>query len=571
MTTMVNISMIMHDLYMTMKKTFSIITFMMLYVCAMAQSGVDLLFKCRTVNGQWVKVDSITVENLSVGWTETLFYPDTQYRLNVSVGVQDVGTKDFASLHTISNPFSGSTVINLYMPEPGNVQVKITDVSGRAVITVSKLSLQAGLNPFRVMLRAPGTYLLTACVNGNTLSAKLVNTGNGGKDEIELDGVSVETQHFSSPQIPKSDKGFSTHAFQLGDLMRYVAYANGVPSGDVTQGQSQDETITLVFNALLPTVTTDVVRDIADTMATCGGYVVSDGEATVTVRGVCWSTTSNPTVNDSHTTDGTGIGSFVSSITGLAVDTGYFVRAYATNSAGTGYGENVWFVTRRDGFPCPGTPTVMDYDSNVYNTVKIGNQCWMKENLRTTHYSNGDSITVDSNSHYYDYSTSGFALAERGYLYNWFAVMNGGEGSYIPNFVQGICPIGWHVPSDQEWEWLENYVGGQSQYVCGSNSAYIGKALADTAGWSSSPTACTPGNNPTTNNTTGFSAFPAGWWTVNHGFMLSGAKAYFWSSTDYYVNYANYAWCRGISNMGKDTLRALYKIDYGLSVRCLRD
>ena len=111
------------------------------------------------------------------------------------------------------------------------------------------------------------------------------------------------------------------------------------------------ETISVVNPATAPTVTTATISDIDKTTATGGGNVTADGGATVTARGICWSTSQNPTISGSHTTDGTGTGSFTSAMTGLTANTTYYVRAYATNSAGTAYGEEVSFTTLPDGIP----------------------------------------------------------------------------------------------------------------------------------------------------------------------------------------------------------------------------
>jgi hypothetical protein len=95
---------------------------------------------------------------------------------------------------------------------------------------------------------------------------------------------------------------------------------------------------------VMPTVTTAEVTNITQSGATCGGEVTFDGNAGVT-RGVCWSATENPTIADNHTTDGSGEGAFTSTITGLAPTVKYYVRAYATNSAGTAYGIQREFTT----------------------------------------------------------------------------------------------------------------------------------------------------------------------------------------------------------------------------------
>ena len=132
------------------------------------------------------------------------------------------------------------------------------------------------------------------------------------------------------------------------------------------------QTISVANPAVAPTVTTTAISNIDKTTATGGGNVTADGGATVTARGICWSTTQNPTISGSHTTDGTGTGSFTSAMTGLTANTTYYVRAYATNSAGTAYGEEVSFTTLPDGIPG-------DVDGNgilnMYDAVLILRHC----------------------------------------------------------------------------------------------------------------------------------------------------------------------------------------------------
>ena len=319
-----------------------------------------------------------------------------------------------------------------------------------------------------------------------------------------------------------------------------------------------------------PTVTTNSVSDITAIAATCGGNVTNAGSTSVTQRGVCWSTSQNPTVNNSHTTNGGGTGSFTSSITGLSANTTYYVRAYATNAAGTAYGEQRSFTTTTP-FTCGST--VYDYDNNPYNTEQIGQQCWMKENLRTTHYADGTSIlhgsTISTTTAYYYYPNNSNAnVSTYGLLYNWKAVMrNTSSSSSNPSGVQGICPNGWHVPSDAEWTQLTNFVSGQNAYLCSNNTEYIAKALASTTGWNISSNTCAVGNIQSSNNATGFGAMPAGYYLSN-GYPNFGNDAYFWSATE--ASSGN-AWIRYLDyNDATVYRRSRYKY-YGYSVRCLRD
>ncbi|MDD4395517.1 MAG: FISUMP domain-containing protein, partial [Bacteroidales bacterium] len=147
----------------------------------------------------------------------------------------------------------------------------------------------------------------------------------------------------------------------------------------------------------MPIVTTAEVTNIGRNTAICGGNVVIEGESYISARGVCWSTAHNPTIADSKTIDGRGTGSFTSTLTGLNADTTYYVRAYATSEEGTAYGAEISFATS---FSCTHGATVTDVDNNTYNTVQIGTQCWMKENLRTTRYADNTPIEMGITNRY---------------------------------------------------------------------------------------------------------------------------------------------------------------------------
>ena len=223
-----------------------------------------------------------------------------------------------------------------------------------------------------------------------------------------------------------------------------------------------------------------------------------------------------------------------------------------------------------DGFACPGTPTVADVDGNVYNTIMVGGQCWMKENLRTRYYADYTALAQgevlsDSVPYYYLPSVEETELPLYGVLYNWSAVMGSQPSSAsVPSNVQGICPDGWHVPSQAEWMALNHYVGSQSEYRCGSSANSIGKALAGTYGWRPSSSACDTGDTTTVHNATGFSALPAGRYPNNS----TGVTATFWSSTESsesqavmrYLHYTTPNFSKGDLNKSS-----------AASVRCVKD
>jgi len=298
-----------------------------------------------------------------------------------------------------------------------------------------------------------------------------------------------------------------------------------------------------------PALTTSAISNISQTTtANCGGNITSDGGSTVTARGVCWSISQNPTIADSKSSNGTGTGTFTSNITNLTDSTTYYVRAYATNSNGTGYGSNVSFTTLQGS-----GNTVTDIEGNVYNTVTIGTQVWMIENLKTTKYRNSDTIAnVTGNSAWASTSTGAYCNYNNnvnssityGRLYNWYAV----------NDNRNIAPVGWHVPTDSDWTTLTTYLGGEG--VAGGKLKESG-----TTHWQSPNTGAT--------NETGFTALPGGDRLFSTGvFYDKGVYGFYWSST---TKDASTAWVRALDYGYSNVSRSNNAKSNGFSVRCIKD
>jgi uncharacterized protein (TIGR02145 family) len=333
----------------------------------------------------------------------------------------------------------------------------------------------------------------------------------------------------------------------------------------------------MLNNLTAPTITTSEATNISKTSATVGGNLISAGTTTVNERGVCYSTTNHePTVDDTKVVaTGTGTGAFTSSLSGLTQATTYYVRAYVkTDEPNTYYGEAVTFTTSG---ACNGVTTISDIDGNTYNTIGIGDQCWMKENLRTKKFADGTVIPSGGSSHsttapyWYNPDNNATYAETYGLLYNWSAVMNGASSSSAnPSGVQGICPDGWHVPSNAEWTQMVNYVSGQSEFICDGNSSNIGKALAATTGWDTYGGSCNVSNTDmATNNKTGFSALPAGM-SAFGSYTGLGTFADFWTATQASSIYSIYSRTL-LYNRTDVKTTSDNASDYGSSVRCVRD
>ncbi|MBW6497764.1 MAG: fibrobacter succinogenes major paralogous domain-containing protein [Bacteroidales bacterium] len=326
-------------------------------------------------------------------------------------------------------------------------------------------------------------------------------------------------------------------------------------------------------NITVPVILTTDVTSITQITAISGGNISADGGATVTARGVCWDTAENPTINDDKTEDGTGVGSFTSNISGLEPNTTYYLRAYATNSEGTSYGQQEEFTTEESGQPGEG---VTDIDGNFYPSVIIGNQMWMAENLKTTKYQNGTPIEYPgvNNTAWQNNTTGAYAWYNNeidwknsyGALYNWHAVNNS----------NGLCPAGWHVPSDAEWTELVNYAVAQGYP---NNDEENGAANAlKSCRQVSSPLGgdCATSNHPRWESSSphygtdkfGFSALPGGFRAATGYYLGIGAHGYWWSSTEFSTTEA---WYRAMPLNYGNVIRSIYNNEEGYSVRCVRD
>jgi uncharacterized protein (TIGR02145 family) len=304
----------------------------------------------------------------------------------------------------------------------------------------------------------------------------------------------------------------------------------------------------------IPMVSTAIITVIGQTTATGGGHVTDDGGSEVTARGVCWSTSQNPTIADSHTSDGTGTGVFVSNLTGLTPNTQYFVKAYATNSVGTAYGDEVSFTTPHQ--PCPGIPTVT-YEDQTYNTIQIGDQCWLKENLNVGTMIDG-VIEQTNNSlvEKYCYNNDPANCSIYGGLYQWDEMM---QYTSLQG-TQGICPEGWHISTDGDWCIITQFIDATVECDAnGFSGTDVGIKMKSTYGWDS-------GGNGT--DSFAFTSLPSGFFSNTLGFSGLGLYCYFWTSS---LEYDLYAWARSFIADDGGVNRDYNIRTPGISVRCIKN
>ena len=298
-----------------------------------------------------------------------------------------------------------------------------------------------------------------------------------------------------------------------------------------------DQTFTTLCG---PSATTAAATSVSLTSATLNGIVNANGSSTTVTfeYGTTTSYGSTATATPSPVTGNT-VTNVSANITGLQKGTLYHFRVKVENICGIIYGNDLTFST-----------SINDIEDNIYQTVQIGDQLWMKENLKTTHYNNGDIIvTTNVDSNWETFTWGGYRWYNNdpatyknvyGALYNGYAVQDS----------RGICPTGWHVPRDIEWTQLENFLGGK--LVAGRKLKESG-----TIHWAS----------PNGTNESGFTALPGGICCPN--FSNIRIDAFFWASD--YINQGQMTYGRYLTDSSDEISDFVMISSSGNSVRCIKN
>ncbi|MDD3687493.1 MAG: FISUMP domain-containing protein, partial [Bacteroidales bacterium] len=246
-------------------------------------------------------------------------------------------------------------------------------------------------------------------------------------------------------------------------FVRYIHICNKGVYRDVTNGAT-GSSVRCVRNVddeiVIPTVCTQIITSLTETSAISGGVVTNSGFGSIESQGIVWSTSPDPEIgsNIGITDEGNEPGDFASEMTSLNPGTIYYVRAYAINSAGAGYGEQVVFETlsessSNNGMPCPELSSVY-YDGYSYPTIQFGDRCWLAENLKylpSVNEPNEQSMTLPR-YYVYDYYGSDIYEAQMSENYETYGVL------YNFPAAKTACPNGWYLPYNNDWTDLEREV-----------------------------------------------------------------------------------------------------------------
>jgi len=441
--------------------------FMLIIITNINAQSYQISFEA---SGASTILDSVLVENLTQGSNLKLLGNDT---LLLTGGTTSLNEIDINNTDQIiyPNPILNDAFISFNARTTGMMKFNIYDMSGKVVLKHSEV-LSQGYIKYKIKGLNQGLYFISICGENYLYHSRIISINqNSSTPEIEKINENITNAH-----IPIPLKLMVNMPYTVGDVMRYTGYSVDLVA-TVTDIPTSSKTVTFIFVALLPSVTTNAISAITNSSATSGGNVTFDGGSPVTDRGVCFSTATNPTTSNSIIPSGNGTGTFISNLSGLISNTTYYARAYAINSVGTAYGDEETFTTDKT-FVC-GDSVNFWYNGALvkYGTViSHNNTCWLDRNLGANSVAtssndgngygdlfqwgrlddghqirNSTTTTTISNSNMPGHSL--FIVPPDNVTWpsqNWLNTQNNSLWQGVSG-INNPCPTGWRIPTETEF------------------------------------------------------------------------------------------------------------------------
>lgn len=455
-------------------------------------------------------ISSVTLNSASSGGNVTSDGGDPVTARGI---VWNTATSPTTSLTTKTNDGTGtgnfsSSITSLIPSSTYFVRAYATNSIGTAY--GNELSFTSGA----IVLPTVSTTAITNITTNSSVSGGTITADGGGN--ITARGIVWSTSQ--NPTIALTTKttdgtglgSFVSNMITLAQNTTYYVKAYATNSAGTAYGNELSFTTGAI---VLPTLSTTGLTSITSNSSISGGSITADGGRTITARGIVWSTSQNPTIAlTTKTSNGTGLGNFVSNMVYLTQNTTYYVKAYATNSAGTAYGNQLTFTTT---------------NSIVLTDITICNQVWKATNLDVTTYRDGTIIPqVTDESAWANLTTGAWCYYNNdsaiggtcGKIYNWYAVAGIYDAASLTNtsLRKQLAPNDYHIPTKAEWTTLTNCLGGVN--IAGGKMKEEG-----TLYWLSPNTSATNSNH--------FTGLPGGGRSPQGGFGFIGIMSQFVNST----------------------------------------
>ncbi len=542
-----------------MKKLLFLLLFMLLATNIKAENaGITLTFTAKH-NGTHIKLDSILVENLTQYGIKVLYDPDTVLKLTPTyIDIIDGGYNDLFVSQNYPNPFSEKTYFDLYVPERDLFSLDVYDLTGRKV-TSYEITLERGIHHFTFHACNLQSYLLTVSSNNYMQKRLMIQIRKGSRSSSKITYTGLLSQTKTQQLTSETD-----FPFEPGDEFKFTGYVTsdfGNVAYDVITDIPETDT-DYIFDISFPRYTLTLEAEPHEGGTVEGGGDYDEGQEV------------NITANANNCYDFINWTDEENNVFSTDASFIYIMPA-----------EDVTLTANfntYDGIPGDG---VTDIDGNFYQTVCIGGIEWMAENLRTATYNNGIAIPGGlSNSEWVNTNEGAYAVyphedvdgidseAEMveayGKLYNWYGVDDS----------RGLCPAGWYVPSDEDWDDFLDYLKNEhgienTNTVDGAGNALKSCRQVDSPLGGECATSEHPrwdfNNIHYGTDEFGFSALPGGSRGDSiGGFLYMGYSGSWWGSTE---SDTNLAWFRSMACPIGSVYRSQSHKRFGYSVRCARN